>query len=355
MKKKVLIISRFFYPSVGWVETITENTALELQRRGYEVHIFTQNHDNWMDKEIYKWIQIFRYKNASWIFKKLLFAKANQYDFILCNALVEQSIALWLYKFLKIIRVPTFCFMHSWWTWNEIEIWRKRLWDWILFKIAYFLIFQNNFVNALTADTYEELIKIRDGKADKITRIPNGEFYKNIILKPKTEIKKFLYLWRFEEEKWVKIVIEAFKNIKNPDILLEIVGYWDEKMEAEIKNLINNDKRIHFLWKKVWEEKEKILQNTDVMLFPSIYPEWQPMIFTEAIKYNILMITTKNGNAEEIFWKNFIGFIEPTIFSLEKKIVEILQDKNIKFDYTEAKNKTSIEKNVELYLKFLKK
>lgn len=354
-KKKILIISRFFYPSVWWVETITENISIELQKRWYEITIFTQNHNSWKEYEIYKWIKILRYKKSLGIFKKLLFLNANQYDFILCNTLLEQSIFLWLFKFFKIIRVPTFCFMHSWWKGNEIEIWRNKLWNGFLFKIAYFFIFQNNFVNALTLDTYEELIKIRPNDKNKITRILNWEFYFDLKYEKRKNFRNFLYLWRFEEEKWIKKVIKAFKNIENKDISLSIVWYWDKNIENYIKNEISTDERIYFLWKKTWKEKEKILKNTDVMLFPSTYPEWQPMIFSDAIKYNILILTTKNWNAEEIFWKKFVGFIKPTVSDLQMKIEEVIKNKNINFDYTEAKNKTSIEKNVSLYLELLKR
>jgi len=47
---RIAIVSPFFPPSIGGVESIAENAAVELARRGYEVHVITTSYNNMWEK-----------------------------------------------------------------------------------------------------------------------------------------------------------------------------------------------------------------------------------------------------------------------------------------------------------------
>lgn len=342
MKNNILMIFRRFYPHVWWVESQWELLCEEFQKKWYSIDIITFKYDKGLDNyEQYNWINIYRFNNYFWfIYLIIKLIHDKKYNFIMSHQILQETLIVWILKFIKIIKIPTIWLYHSWWENSEIMKIVKTFNFLKLYKLIYYFIFQLDYLNCLNNSNKEQLQKyiIWNNKKllNKLIFIPNwiklsGDFWKY----PKKEnIKNLLFLWRFEREKWIIETIDAFKKIKNDDLILNIVWYWDDDVTNEVLESIRNDSRIKFLWKKTWKEKENIFKNTDLFVFPSYYSEWQSITLMEASFYNIPIITTKVWNNFELYWNNLIYVKEKDVNDLKEKIEFVIENiNNINYDY----------------------
>ncbi|NVP18023.1 glycosyltransferase family 4 protein, partial [Candidatus Gracilibacteria bacterium] len=163
--------------------------------------------------------------------------------------------------------------------------------------------------------------------------------------------RNILFIGRLEKEKGIFETIKTFKLIKNKNITLNIIGYGVKEIENKIFNLIKKDKRIFFHGKLYGEEKENIIKKTDLFIFPSYYPEGQPVTITEIVLNNIPIITTDVGNNKEIYGDNLIYVKKQNIDDLKNKIEWIINNiENYKYNYSEALKKIDINNITNQFL-----
>lgn len=352
MTKKILIITPKFYPSIWWIEEQVKLLWKNFTEKWYKVDILTNNFDNLKSKEKIFWLNIFRFSNIFWFFIFLL--KNKNYELIISRQYYKNSFILWLLKFLSLIKSKTVICTDSWWKNDEINNIKKKLLIFQLYKIYFYIIWQNNFLNCLNQDNINHLNLIYKWKfkyLNKITNIYNWIDISNYKKNDIKNIKNILYLWRFEKEKWIFETIKAFNKINNNNIILNLVWYWNKNIELKIKNLIKNNNRIIFHWKKYWIEKENIINNTDLFIFPTYYPEWQPVTLTEIAFKNIPIITTDIANNKEIYWDNLIYVKKENINDLKEKIELIINNiKNYKYNYLFSLKKIDINNITNQFL-----
>lgn len=363
MKKNILMIFRRFYPHVWWVEFQWELLCEEFQNKWYNIDIITFKYDkNLSNFEKYNWINIYRFNNYFWLFYFLIKLNFNKkYDFIMSHQILQETLIVWILKFLNIIKIPVIWCYHSWWDKSEIMKIVKTFNFLKLYKLIYFFIFKLDYINCLNNSNKEQLQEyiIWDNKklCNKLTFIPNWVKLKEDFWKypKKYNIKNLLYLGRFEKEKWIFETIESFKKLKNNDLNLNIVWYWDLEIEQQILAAIKNDTRINFLWKKTLDEKENIFKNTDLFIFPSYYAEWQSITLIESAFYNIPIISTKVWNNYELYWNNLIYVKERDVNDLKEKIEYILTNiKNFDYDYVDILKWISIDYTIKKYIWLIK-
>lgn len=344
MNKKILIITPKFLPSIWWIEEQVRLLWENFLERWYQVNILTNNYNKLEKQETINWLNVFRYKN---IFEFIFYLiKNKKYDLIISRQYYKNSLLLWLLKYLKLIRSITVVCTDSGWENDEINNIKRKLSYLNLYKLYFFIIWQNSYLNCLNQDNISHLKSIYINKQKYISKITNIYNWINIEkykYNKVTKIQNLLFLWRLEEEKWIFETIQAFKLIDNTNIILNIIWYWEKNIENSIIDLIQHDNRIIFHWKKYWKDKENIIKNTDLFLFPTYYSEWQPVTLTEMVLYNIPIISTNIANTKKIYWNNITYTKEKDIIDLKEKIEFIIS--NIKsYNY----NYVKILKNIDI-------
>ena len=357
MNKKILIIAPFFFPSIWWIEEQTKTLWESFIKKWYEVDVLTRNFDNLKQKEKMFWLNVFRFTGI-FSFISFLIKNRKKYDLIISRQYYKNSFFLWLLKYLKLIKSKTIICADSWWENDEINKIKNKLYFLNLYKLYFFFIWQNDYLNWLNKYNIKHLKEIYKNKKkylDKIINIYNWIDITHYNKRKITSIKNILFLWRFEREKWIIETIKAFKKIKNNELTLHIVWYWDDKIENEIKNLIKDDSRIILHWKLYWEEKERIISITDLFVFPT-YSEWQPVTLTEISLKDIPIITTNIANNKEIYWDNLIYVKKENIDNLKEKIEWIINNiKYYKYNYSDALKKVDINNITEQFLSLITK
>ncbi len=349
---KILLITPKFYPSIWGIEEQVKLLGEEFLRLGYQVDILTYRKGRQKKQENIFWMNVFTF----WWFISFVnfFLKHRQYKLILSRQYFRHSFFLWILKFLNLVKTKTIICADSGWEKDEITIAKNQ--SWYLYKFYFFFIGQNNYFNCLNNDNKKHLQNIYKWQTKFLNKIINiynwikvpKSNYKNKKIK---KIKNLLFLWRFELEKGIFETIEAFKNIKNKNIKLHLVWYWEEQIEQEMQNLINNDGRIVFHWKKYWKEKEEIIDQTDLFLFPTYYPEGQPITLTEMAIKNIPIITTDIANTRNIYWNHVIYTQPQNIKNLQERIKRTIQNiDNFHYDYSQALKKINIQNIVQKFL-----
>ena len=108
------------------------------------------------------------------------------------------------------------------------------------------------------------------------------------------------------ESKGVLDVLEAAAIVikKKSNVRFLFTGNWIKKEEKtriraeQIINKNNLNKFIEFTGVITGEVKEKFLEETDIMVFPTWYPyEGCPMVILESMEYSIPVISTKDTGA----------------------------------------------------------
>lgn len=352
MNKKILIISTKFHPSIWWIEEQVKLLWENFIVKWYKVDILTNNYNNLENSEVLNWLNIIRFKN---IFNYVSFLiKHDSYGIIISRQYYKNSFVLWLLKLFSFVKSKTIVCTDSWWENDEINNIKNKLSFLKLYKVYFYIIWQNNYLNCLNQDNINHLNYIFKWKQKYLNKITNIFNWINIDTYQKNNIKNIkniLFLWRFEIEKWIFEVIKAFKEINNKKIILNLVWYWEDNTERKIKNLIKDDQRILYHWKKYWIEKEKIINNIDLFVFPTYYPEWQPVVITEMILKNIPIITTNVANNKEIYSNNIIYTNKWDINDLKEKIEFIIENiSNYKYNYSETLEKIDINSITKKFL-----
>jgi len=84
---------------------------------------------------------------------------------------------------------------------------------------------------------------------------------------------------------------------------------FEKKFLGKIKRY-KLEKSCKYLGPKYGEEKEKILENTNYLIFPTKYPEETfGRVILEAFMYGVPVLSYNNGAIKEIISKNYLGFV----------------------------------------------
>ncbi|PID83984.1 hypothetical protein CSB09_03040 [Candidatus Gracilibacteria bacterium] len=349
--KRVLLLTPVFYPSIGGTEEQVKLLGEEFIRLGYTVDIITYKKGRQERQEKIFGMNIFTFGGFFDFLR--FFTKNKNYDIIISRQYYRHSFYLGIGKFLKIIKDKSVVCTDSGGDKDEICVIKSK--SYFLYKIYFFFIAQNDYLNCLNNDNIRHLQNIYKGKPkylDKITNIYNGidisSFEKT---KKKKNIKNILFLGRFEKEKGIFETIKAFKNIENRTLQLHLIGYGEKKGEQEIKSLIKNDARILFHGKKYGEEKQKIIDGIDLFVFPTYYPEGQPVTLTEMAIKNIPIISTDIANTKDIYGDNILYVEKKNEADLQKKMEWIIENiSDFSYNYTEALKKIDVRNIVRKFL-----
>lgn len=347
MKNRILILSPRFYPSIWGVEEQVKILWEEFIKKWYAVDVLTKKHEkSLLSHELVFWINVIRFKNELELIW-LLIKESDRYNFIMSRHYYKNSIILSILKALWFIKAPTVICADSWGEQDEIIKMKNKLG--LLSKIYFWFIHKNNYLNCINKDNETHLQQIL-WNSKKIIKIYNWINFWSEPYHRKQKITNILFLSRLIKEKGIYETIDAFKKIPNKDLLLTIVWGWSKEDEQLVRDKIAEDNRITYKWSLYWKEKEEVMKNSDLLVFPS-YSEWQSVLLMEAAKYNLSVITTDIGDNREIYWDNMIYVKIWSSWDLREKIEFMINNiENFNYDYAIVKKKLDIGMICEWFL-----
>ncbi len=158
---------------------------------------------------------------------------------------------------------------------------------------------------------------------------------------------QILFLGALEERKGCYDIPVIFENVKRkcPNARLVMAG--DGQMK-QIKEAFERKKRLSDVTFTGWvrgQEKEKLLQQSAVFLFPS-YNEGMPVAVLEAMGYGLGIVTTIVGGIPQLIEHGKSGFLETPgdLTAMAEDVSELLQDKTLCRSMGELARETAEQK-----------
>lgn len=202
-----------------------------------------------------------------------------------------------------------------------------------IFKKWYYkLIFKNTFV-IITAENLKDDIKNIYFKEPYI--VPNGiEINVHYDKKPSNNKPKILFLSNLLKEKGIYIFFDVLEKLMANNMSFEaiVVGQYVHIDHEEIQNIIIQKKLsdyIKLLSAKYGTEKDDILYNSDIILFPS-FTEAFPLVLLEAMKFGVCIVANSVGGIPNMVDTKVNGYLvnDNNIDEYVKILSSLIIDKN---------------------------
>ncbi len=323
-KKTIIIFSAYHLPHTGGVEVFTGNLANELSNNGYKVVIVSSDyafknspissHHNITQilLPIYKpfssRLPIPKQRASNRLLKPLL---EENICGVICNTRFFLTSRIGA-RFAHENNLPVMVIEHGS---SHISI-GNRLFDFLGAKLEHFLtrsIKKNvssfygvskecsnwlkhfgikssgevyNSINASEFDTYKNAHYIKNKKGIVIT-----------------------YAGRLLQEKGLPLLAEAFGKLsqEHDNVYLYIAG--DGPYENELRTFSQKNKNVKLLGRLSHEDVMKLYNDTDIFVYPSMYPEGLPTSIIEAGLMKCAVVATDRGGTKEVIQDNTYGII----------------------------------------------
>ena len=301
-QKTIAIFSAYIYPHLGGIEIFLVNLIKYLKSE-YKIIIVTSNYNFDKSFEIKDEITIIRLPVFRIFKDRYPIFKINKQYKSLINKLDDFNI--------NVIIVNTRFHLTSHIGANYGR--KKNIPVWLIEHGSAYITLGNEFIDFF-ANAYENfltlLIKPKitsfygvskkcNGWLKKLGINANGIFYNAIDKEVYYKNKQYItdnsnkivvsFAGRLIKEKGIIILLEAFKRLNNPDIILYVAG--DGPL---LKNLLKSYKNnnIMFLGRLSHEDTIRLFARTDIFINPSYYPEGGPITIFEAGIMKCAVITT---------------------------------------------------------------
>ena len=119
---------------------------------------------------------------------------------------------------------------------------------------------------------------------------------------------RFAFIGDGLPHKGVHIIAQALQFISNKNLTIDVWGrYFDISEYGRAIKQIDKDNIIRIRGEYSSNDLRKIAENTDIMLFSSIWEEAQGLVLAEALAMNIPVIASKIGGIEDTIIDGFNG------------------------------------------------
>lgn len=334
--KVVGIVSAHFLPHLGGVERYTYNLAKELLRNGRKVMVITSAYEQFPEKESLDGIIVYRLPAFQCMNGRMPIVKKNKKFERLVREIQEK------YKIEKLI-INTHLYTLSCWgaRWGKKNVEKIVL---IGHGTAH-MNFNNVLVNNL-ARVYEhmlmwyikkyvteyygvslacnEWLKHFSIRAQGVfyNAINPDDFYRNELhyrkdLSIAQDVIMISFVGRVLEDKGIRKLCEAFEKLKKEKTCLVVAG--DGELFSELKERYED---VTWLGAISHDKVIDLLNETDIYVLPTDYPEGFPTGVLEAAMCGCCIVTTKAGGSKELIIDDSYGIImeENTIEQLAKTL-----------------------------------
>ena len=161
---------------------------------------------------------------------------------------------------------------------------------------------------------------------------------------------RFGFVGGVSEHKGIRVLIRAFNKIKRDNVSLSIFGRYHLQHLEKLRNELNMDSRITFYGPFDNREISLAFSKIDVLVYPSIWYENQPIAILEALLAKIPIITSNLGGMSELVQDGVTGLLfEPgNPEDLSRKMMSIINNPQLLRRLSETTRQVkTIEKNAE--------
>ena len=141
--------------------------------------------------------------------------------------------------------------------------------------------------------------------------------------KRSTRASNFLFVGQIEKHKGILFLLAAWQEASqiNPHLKLTVVG--EGRLLAEAKKIAGTNKQIIFTGRLTSAQIQKIMEESDYLIIPSLCYENAPMTIYEAHSAGLSVIAANIGGIPEIINKHDILFKAGNINDLKNHILDI--------------------------------
>ncbi len=344
---KVLIISKYFHPFKGGVETVVFEHAKRLVKKGFAVTVIAHDHkkSRKTKEEVIEGIKViriptlFNFGNAP-ISPSVFFQVLKEdYDILHLHSPNSFSNPLaFLANLLK--RKPVVITYHSDIIPHSLIM---KVFKPIYEKTFKKMIFKKAKTIMPTSPQYVKISDTLKEYEEKIVVIPNGIDLRKFKPGKQREKTTILFVGRLIYYKGLYVLLEAMKRVirEIPEAQLIIAGEGELKEELKKKtSKLELRKHVHFIGRVREEEKKKLMSKCTVFVLPSVHKsEAFGVVLLEAMASGAPVITTDVSGT--VFAAGKAGIIVPKKNSeaLAKAIIKVLKNKKLR----EEMSKKSIQ------------
>lgn len=323
MKKHIIIFSGYYLPFLGGIERYTNKLSDELVNQNCDVTIVCSNHDSLKSYEIINNIKVYRiplfnlFKSRYPIYKKNsefknLWNKIinTKYDCIVCNTRFQLTTVLGI-KLSKLQNIPILVLDHGsshFTVNNKILDFFGEIYEHLLTKYVKQHI-KNFYGVSYRCVEWLKHFKI-NGRGVIYNSIEgsNYEKYKNkhYINRSKDDIV-ITYAGRLIREKGLFLLCDAYESLfkKYKNIKLYVAG--DGPIFDELKKQYGD--KVNFVGKLDFDNVMALYNDSDIFVYPSMYPEGLPTSILEAGLMKTAIIATDRGGTVEVINQDDLGLI----------------------------------------------
>ena len=365
-KKNILLLTPFFYPNIGGVETHLTDLVDGLNKLNYKVYVHTYSplttQTKFKSKETYGNICIYRY---NW-FGNNLFHKIEKYpllDFLYLTPYLFIRVFIWmLFNHSKITTIHSHG-LNGAVAGNLLSfIFKKKhitsthaLYDnpssSLTAKLTGLVLNKTDKVLAQSNHSKDQLISwgVTDKKIELYRYwIDQKKFYPSINNK-KTDKPTVLFVSRLIIKKGTRIIIKLAKKLKNIDFI--IVGTGPESEYISKQKLPN----INFIGKVDNSRLKEIYSQADIFIQPALYQEGFTRTIMEAVACGVPVVASDIGTIPEIVDSTVSILVKPTIDNFQSAIIKLSQNKKrlyqMKSNCLKYTNKYFSFKNINMITK----
>lgn len=298
---KIIQVCSRYYPEIGGIETHVKELSEALVKRGHDVEVVCTSSHKLPEKDIINGVKVTRLRafapGEAYFFSPAMYFYLKGQD---CDVVHAHNYHSFPVLFAALARKKKFIFTPHTFGFSKSLI-RKTLHKFYrpfgdyIFRSAHRIISTAKFEEKWLIETF----KIPETKIVYIP-LPINISNKNYHKERAASIKKIAYFGRLSKEKNIKVLILAFKLLKetHQDIGLFIAG--DGPARKDLEYLGKNVGNVNFLGRLSEIDLKKFLEDIDIFVLPSMF-EVSPRSVIEAMSLGIPVVTTPVGELPQVF------------------------------------------------------
>ena len=349
MKSKTIVIfCAYIPPFLGGIERYVDNLTRQFVKLGVKPVIVTSNFNQVADNETVNGVDIIRLPVFSLFLSRYPIFKINRKYHAQIEKLDQYQIDA------VIVNTRFHLTSHI----GANYGYRKHIPVYLIEHGSNYVTLNNRFIDFF-ANRYEDFLTWRLKK--RITGFygvsnacnewlkhfniaSSGTWYNSIDCEQSLQRRKvhsdirLLYAGRLIKQKGVENILSAFSELSNKydNLTLTIAGDGPDKEDYEARFRKDN---IHFAGKLNFQQLLDEYAQTDIFLYPPLWPEGLPTSVLEAGLMNCCVIGTPMGGIKEIIQNGENGLlVDTTMNSLRDAMEEMIQNSELREEYGAALN-----------------
>ena len=190
----------------------------------------------------------------------------------------------------------------------------------------------DNYVDLLISPSNMMITKFKENGLftdTQCVKIPLGVEYETVKSEKNYDTIDITYIGSLGKHKGVQILISAFKEIKDENIRLHLVGKGYD--EEEFKEMSQDDKRIIFHGFVDNKDIREYYNKSNIIVIPSTCYDNSPLVIYESFSTGTPVIGSKIGGIPELINDGENGFLfeSENIEDLKNKLLNLIKDNNL--------------------------